>query len=177
MKTTNIKEVKVKSAFFHGGDFKIPGFDRITMPERSILKVLVTYDDEKKPVEVYNVDSDKNANELIEELNHFMEENGLKTFLNEREITAFTYLEANKYIERKSHDEMWCENRELKEKIAESEEKIAELKEKIAGWKRRVAVYSKKYGSDGPLGLPFQLKPKGKPGITELFDPDEETPE
>ena len=151
MKTTNIKEVKVKSAFFGPFNVKIPGFDRITMPERTILKVLVTYDDEKKPVEVYNVDSDKNANELIEELNQFMEENGLRPFLTNRDITAFTYLEERKYILRKYHDKMDYKNRELKETIEGLENKIKELEQKNNAMRKELRL-------DEPIMRHFKFK-------------------
>ena len=173
MKTTNIKEVKTKSIFFFGIDFKTTGFDRITMPKWAISKVLVTYDDEKKPVEVFSLDGD-DAEKNIRDINQFMDDNGLRPFWTDSDSIAFKYLEERKYILRKSHDAMDRENRELKEKIVELEDKIAKSEEKIAGLKSRLTVYSEKYGSDGPLGKPFQLKPNGKPRFAELYDPEEE---
>jgi len=151
MKTTNIKEVKTKSVFFNPFNVKIPSLDRITMPERTILKILVTYHDEKKPVEVFNIDSDENGNKLIREQNQFMEDNGLYPFLTNRDIIAFSYLEANKYIERKSHDKMDYKNRELKETIEGLENKIKELEQKNNAMRKELRL-------DEPIMRHFKFK-------------------
>lgn len=130
MRKTNIEGVTISSIFFHGVNKKIPGFDRVIIPNRYITKILVKYDDEKKPVEVFSREYD-NDTEIWDEIRDFMTENGLNHYPTDRPGIGFTYLDAHKYIERKSHDEMWRENRDLKERIKELEDKNDAMRKKL----------------------------------------------
>ena len=150
MRKTNIEGVTISSIFFHGVDKKIPGFDRVIIPNRYITKILVKYDDEKKPVEVFSREYD-NDTEIWDEIRDFMTENGLNHYPTDRPGISFTYLDANKYIERKSHDKMWRENCDLKETIEGLENKIRELEDKNDAMRKKLRL-------DEPIMRYFKFK-------------------